>query len=85
MPLMWATDQFRYGLDADMVHLWAEMSVLSLLYSVLGIGLVVLPVLVLAYWVVRLAKLRRCWFVTVSYKNLTLPTICSVYISVVAV
>ncbi|WP_312783847.1 hypothetical protein [Brevundimonas sp.] len=75
MPLMWVTDQFRYGLDADMVHLWAEMSVLSLLYGVLGIGLVVLPVLILAYWVVRLGKLRRRWFVILVAAILSLPVL----------
>jgi hypothetical protein len=75
VPLMWMTDQFRHGLDADMVHLWADMSVLSLLYGVFGIGLVVLPVLVLAYWVVRLLKLGRRWFVILVAAILSLPVL----------
>jgi len=58
-----------------MVHLWADMSVLSLLYGVFGLGLVVLPVLVLAYWVVRLGKLRRRWFVILVAAILSLPVL----------
>jgi len=73
VPLMWVTDQFRYGLDADMVHHWAEMSVFSLLSSVLKIGLFVLPFLVVAYWVVRLGNLRRRWFVILLTAVLSLP------------
>ena len=31
VPLMWLTDQFRRGLDADMVHLWATRTPLDLI------------------------------------------------------
>lgn len=71
---MWVTYPLRYGLDFDMVHLRVEMSVLSLLFGVFGIGLVVL-VLVLAYWVVRLGKLRRRWFVILVAAMLSLPVL----------
>ncbi|MFT4913865.1 MAG: hypothetical protein ACI9YM_002475 [Brevundimonas sp.] len=63
VPLMWLTDQFRQGLDADMVHLWATRTPLDLVGMGVVFGLLAIPFYALTYWVVRIAKLDRVWFI----------------------
>lgn len=66
LPLMWLTDQFRHGLDADMVHLWATRSPTWFAIAVATIGVFASPFLILAYWLVRWRKLDRRWFVAIA-------------------
>jgi hypothetical protein len=66
LPLMWLTDQFRYGLDADMVHLWGTRSPLWFALAIPQAGLLATPFLILAYWLVRWRRLQRRWFVVIA-------------------
>lgn len=63
---MWLTDQFRYGLDADMVHLWATRTPVWFVRGIFEIGVFGTPFLILAYWVVRLRGLGRGWFFAIA-------------------
>ena len=66
LPLMWLTDQFRHGLDADMVHLWATRSPAWFARAVPEAGVLAAPFLILAYWLVRWRRLRRRWFIAIA-------------------
>ena len=66
LPLMWLTDQFRYGLAADMVHLWATRSPAWFARAVPEAGLLAAPFLILAYWLVRWLRLHRRWFIAIA-------------------
>ena len=84
VPLMWLTDQFRRGLDADMVHLWATRTPLDLIGMGVMFSLAAVPFHVLAWWVVRAGRLGRAWFIALAAIGAAAPVLVPALLSAFA-
>tara|TARA_R110002051_G_scaffold128381_1_gene202087 strand:- start:370 stop:864 length:495 start_codon:yes stop_codon:yes gene_type:complete len=84
VPLMWLTDQFRQGLDADMVHLWATRTLLDLTAMGVMFSLTAVPFYVLAWWVVRAGRLGGAWFIALAAIGAATPVLVPALLSALA-